>query len=69
VAIFILTITIVGILFIPLLLLAILAANAYFGYTAVQSSMNLPRGSQAIMTLVVAVIATAVAYGIIDTII
>lgn len=69
VAVLILTITIVGILLIPALLLAILAANAYFGYTAVQSSMNLPRGSQAIITLVVAVIATGIAYGIIDAII
>jgi hypothetical protein len=69
VAILILTITIVGILLIPALLLAILAANAYFGYVGVQSSMNLPKGSQAIITLVVAVIATGIAYGIIDAII
>ena len=69
VAILILTITIVGILLIPALLLAILAANAYFGYVGVQSSMNMPKGSQAIITLVVAVIATGIAYGIIDAII
>ena len=69
VAILILTITIVGILLIPALLLAILAANAYFGYIGVQSSMNMPKGSQAIITLVVAVIATGIAYGIIDAII
>jgi hypothetical protein len=68
-AILILTITIVGILLIPALLLAILAANAYFGYIGVQSSMNLPKGSPAIMTLVLAVIATAITYGIIDMII
>ena len=69
VAILILTITIVGILLIPALLLAILAANAYFGYVGVQSSMNMPKGSQTIITLVVAVIATGIAYGIIDAII
>jgi Yip1 domain len=69
VAIWILTITIIGIFLIPLLLLAILAANVYFAYTAVQSSMNLPRGSSAIVTLVVAAIATMVTYGIINTII
>jgi hypothetical protein len=67
-AILILTITVVGILLIPALLLAILAANAYFGYIGVQSSMNLTKGSPAIVTLVVAVIATGIAYGIIDSI-
>jgi hypothetical protein len=69
VAILVLTITIVGILLIPALLLATLAAMAYFGYVGVQSSMNLTKGSQAIVTLVVAVIATGIAYGIINTII
>ncbi len=68
VAAFVLTITIVGILLIPALLLAILAANIYFGYIAVQSSMNLPKGSKSIVTLVVAGIATIIAYGIIDRI-
>jgi hypothetical protein len=67
-AILILTITVVGILLIPALLLAILAANAYFGYIGVQSSMNLTKGSPAIVTLVVAVIATGIAYGIVDSI-
>jgi Yip1 domain len=69
VAILVLTITIVGILLIPALLLATLAAMAYFGYIGVQSSMNLPKGSNAIVTLVVAVIATAITYGIITSII
>ncbi len=66
---FVLAITIVGILLIPALLFAFLAANAYFGYVGVQSSMNLTKGSQAIVTLVVAVIATGITYGIINTII
>ena len=68
VAVLILTITIVGILLIPALLLAILAANVYFGYIGVQSSMNLAKGSPAILTLVVAAIATMITYGIIVSI-
>jgi Yip1 domain len=69
IALFVLTITIVGILLIPALFFAFIAAVAYFAYVGVQSSMNLPKGSSAIITLVVAVIAMAITYGIINTII
>jgi Yip1 domain len=51
---FVLTITIIGILLVPAVLLAALAAQIYFGYLAVQSSMNIQDSGKAIITLVVA---------------
>jgi len=42
---FLLVITIIGIIFLPLLLLAAVAASVYFAYLATQSSMNLTPAS------------------------
>jgi hypothetical protein len=41
---FILAITVIGLVLLPLLALVALALNVWFAYMAVQSSMNLPRG-------------------------
>jgi hypothetical protein len=57
---FALTITIIGILLVPAVLLAALAAQIYFGYLAVQSSMNIQDSGKAIITLVVAGIASLI---------
>lgn len=49
-----LVITLVGILLVPLVALAALAANVYFGYLAVRSSMNLTESGKAWTTLILA---------------
>jgi len=53
---FILTITLIGILLLPLLALAAIVLNVFFGYLAVQSSMNLTQSSKIWTTLVGAAI-------------
>ncbi|WP_027483597.1 YIP1 family protein [Deinococcus pimensis] len=53
---FLLAVTIVGILLIPLVLLAGLVASVYFAYLAVQSSMNLRGTSTVAVILVVAAV-------------
>lgn len=53
-----LIITLIGVLFLPLLGLLAIAANVYFAYLAVQSSMNLQKGRDTWMTLLVAGLGT-----------
>lgn len=53
-----LVITLIGILLIPLLSLVAIAANIYFAYLAVQSSMNLTKGRDTWTTLLVAGLGT-----------
>ncbi|NOK61086.1 MAG: DUF1282 domain-containing protein [Chloroflexi bacterium AL-W] len=48
----ILTITIVGLLLVPLVAIAAIVLNIYFAYMAVQSSMNLRDQSKILLTLV-----------------
>ncbi len=55
-----LVITLVGVLLIPLLSLVAIAANVYFAYLAVQSSMNLKKGRDTWTTLLVAGLGTLV---------
>lgn len=55
-----LVITLVGILLLPLLGLAVLAANVYFGYLAVRSSMNLTESGKAWLTLILAALGVLV---------
>jgi hypothetical protein len=57
----ILLITVIGIVFIPILGIAILAANIYFSYLAVQSSMNMPTGGKTWLTLVLAALGAGIA--------
>ncbi len=52
----VLLITIIGIFLIPAVAIAALAANIYFAYLAIQSSMNLPAGSKVWLVLLVAAI-------------
>ncbi|MER3444565.1 YIP1 family protein [Calidithermus chliarophilus] len=52
IATLILIITLIGILLLPLLFLAFLAVNIYFGYLAVQSSMNLTESGKIWITLI-----------------
>jgi hypothetical protein len=52
--VFILTITVIGVLLIPAVGFAAIAAYVYFGYLAVQSSMNIQDSGKAITTLVLA---------------
>ncbi len=54
----ILVITIIGIILVPVWLLAGLIASAYFAYLAVQSSMNLVDRNKILITLAAAVIGT-----------
>ncbi|MCU0490560.1 MAG: hypothetical protein MUD01_03035 [Chloroflexaceae bacterium] len=56
----VLTITIIGVIFIPLLALVGLLASAYFAYLSVQSSMNLFDQTRILITLGGAVIGTMV---------
>ena len=56
----ILTITVVGIFLIPLLIIAVLIANIYFAYLAVQSSMNMPAGGKTWLVLILAAIGAGV---------
>lgn len=51
-----LVITIIGIILVPAVALAALAANVYFAYLAIQSSMNLPAGSKVWVVLIVAAV-------------
>jgi hypothetical protein len=55
---FVLLITIIGILALPLVAIAALIANVYFAYLAVQSSLNLPAGSTVWTVLLLAAIGT-----------
>lgn len=56
--ILILTITIVGLLLVPLVAIAAIVLNIYFAYMAVQSSMNLTDQSKILLTLVAAGVGT-----------
>jgi len=56
VATLVLTITVVGILLVPLLALAAIVANVYFAYLAVQSSMDLPAGGRTWSVLILAAV-------------
>lgn len=58
IVIFILAITIIGLLLIPLVAIAVLVLNIYFAYMAIQSSMNLTEQSKILLTLVAAGIGT-----------
>lgn len=60
VATFILVITIIGIVLVPLVALAALALNVWFSYLAVQSSMNLQPGGQTWAVLIMAALASLV---------
>lgn len=53
-----LIITLIGIFLVPLLGLVTLAANVYFAYLAVQSSMNLRESGKIWLTLLVAAVGT-----------
>lgn len=55
---FVLLITLIGILALPLVALVALAANVYFAYLAVQSSLNLPAGGTIWTVLLLAAIGT-----------
>lgn len=55
---FILAITIIGIVLIPLVVLAALVANVFFAYLAVQSSMNLEGGGPTWTVLIMAGLAS-----------
>lgn len=63
----ILTITLIGILLLPLLGIAALAASAYFAYTAIQSSMNMTDSTKVVITLIAGVLASMVVGGIITS--
>jgi hypothetical protein len=56
----VLTITIIGIFLVPLVAIAALIANVYFGYLAVQSSMNVEAGGKAWLILILAAIGSFV---------
>ena len=53
---FVLVVSVIGLLFVPLLPLAALAASIYFGYLAVQSSMNMTDSTKIVITLVLSAI-------------
>ncbi|MER3481417.1 MAG: hypothetical protein C4327_13365 [Meiothermus sp.] len=53
-----LIITLIGIFLVPLLGIVTLAANVYFAYLAVQSSLNLREGGKIWLTLLVAAVGT-----------
>jgi hypothetical protein len=55
---FLLVITIIGILLVPVLLILGLIANVYFAYLAARSSMNLPAGGKVWLTLILAALGT-----------
>ncbi|MDX2006787.1 MAG: YIP1 family protein [Meiothermus sp.] len=57
----ILVITVIGVLLIPALLLAAVAANVYFAYLAVQSSLNLTQSGPIWTTLIVSAIGSFIA--------
>lgn len=67
IATLILFITIIGILLIPILAIVVLIANAYFAYLAVQSSMNMKEQGKLLLTLVIAVIGSALIQGLITS--
>jgi Yip1 domain len=56
----VLIITLIGILLLPLVGILAIAANVYFAYLAVQSSMNMTDTNKVWLTLVVAFVATLV---------
>lgn len=56
----ILIITLIGIILVPLLVIAALIINVYFAYLAVQSSMNLRESGKIWITLIVAFVGTLV---------
>jgi hypothetical protein len=64
----VLTITLVGILLLPLLGLAALAASLYFAYLAIQSSMNLTDSTKTVITLVAGIVAAAIVGAIMGSI-
>jgi len=64
----ILFITLVGIFLIPLLGIAVLVANIYFSYMAVQSSLNLEPGGKIWLILILAAVGSAIATGIIGSV-
>ena len=68
IATLILTITVIGIVFLPILVIAIMIANIYFAYLAVQSSMNLPAGGKTWLVLILAALGAGVVNGIITAI-
>lgn len=60
-----LTITVIGILLLPLVAIVALVAQIYFAYLAVQSSLNLPAGSKAWLVLILAAVGSFIASAII----
>ncbi len=58
---FILVISLVGLLLVPLLPLAALAASVYFGYLAIQSSMNMTDSTKIVITLILSAIVSGFA--------
>ena len=64
----ILTITLIGILLLPLLGLTAIVASAYFAYLAIQSSMNMTDSTKVVITLIAGVLASMVVSGIITSI-
>ncbi len=65
---FVLVISLIGLLFIPLLPLAALAASIFFGYLAVQSSMNMTDSTKIVITLLLSAIVSGFAGFIIQSI-
>jgi hypothetical protein len=58
---FVLVISLIGLLLVPLLPLAAIAASIYFGYLAVQSSMDMTDSTKIVITLVLSAIVAALA--------
>jgi hypothetical protein len=56
----VLFVTVIGIILIPLVLIAALVVNVYLGWLAIQSSMNITDTSKAWLILIVAALATFV---------
>ncbi len=65
---FVLIISLIGILLVPLLPLAALAASIYFGYLAIQSSMNMTDSTKIVITLILSAIVSGIASSIISAI-
>lgn len=63
-----LTITLVGICLLPFLAIAAVVAYVYFGYLAVQSSMNLTDRTKVFITLGAAALATIIVNALVTTI-
>lgn len=69
VLVFVLLITIVGILLVPFVVIAALVLTVYLAYLAVRSSMNLGDQGKALLTLGLAAVGTFVAQAIVNRIV